>query len=705
MTESPESQPSRTLAGKEPESPSPPSLAPASAAPRPGRQEPLAWVVLGLLLLAGAIWVAWMALGAPRSGPGRISPARSAGAAATATLLAGVGLLVLARVRDAALAAWVLADAAGLMAVLLGAMSARLRVDLVVPGGFFVAALAGTVLAGSLARRLARATLLGPALQGIYALALGLYGARLGRPLSGGVYGALLLAGLVGGLGAWLGRPGAPGSGSWRRLGSLSDRGRALLVLLASFAAFVSAAGPRLGRPSPNNHFVYLADCYLHGRLSLSPAQLRRKSRLRQVDDWARVDRVRLRRSVRVGARERPAGTVLRGTWLIQNRRRTDRFRTTRGAVARLAPGSWRSAGADWYVSFPPAPAVLMAPGVALWGYGFNDVWFAVALASLSPMLLFLLLGRLRASRMSERSVSDDLWLTLLFGLGTVNYFVSVRGEVWFTAQVVGIFFLLLYLHASLGARFPVAAGLALGLATASRVTLLLAVPVFLWELWRARARRIDPGGDAPGPIQWRRLAGGVVRFSVPLGILGVALLVHNWARFDTPFEFGHRYLDVFWRERIQQFGLFDVHYLPRNLASAFVLLPHLQPDPPYLLVSRHGLSLLLVSPALFLVVWPRRKGAWHRPLWISVAGMAALVFFYQNTGFVQFSYRFSLDFTVLLILLIALGGRRLTPGLKVLILWGVLWNLLGAVSFGLAPDLYGRTNWVWTPMDPGCHC
>ena len=48
-------------------------------------------------------------------------------------------------------------------------------------------------------------------------------------------------------------------------------------------------------------------------------------------------------------------------------------------------------------------------------------------------MLLFLLLRHLRARGLSRRTEVDDLWLTALFGVGSVYYFCSVVGQVWFT--------------------------------------------------------------------------------------------------------------------------------------------------------------------------------------------------------------------------------------------------------------------------------
>ena len=45
---------------------------------------------------------------------------------------------------------------------------------------------------------------------------------------------------------------------------------------------------------------------------------------------------------------------------------------------------------------------------------------------------------------------------------------------------------------------------------------------------------------------------------------------------------------------------------------------------------------------------------------------------FYQNSGWVQFGYRFSLDYMVFLIALLAVGGNRLGVFAKLLILFGI---------------------------------
>ena len=60
-----------------------------------------------------------------------------------------------------------------------------------------------------------------------------------------------------------------------------------------------------------------------------------------------------------------------------------------------------------------------------------------------------------------------------------------------------------------------------------------------------------------------------------------------------------------------------------------------------------------------------------------------------MNSGWVQFGYRFSLDYTVFLIMLIAIGGRPLGRLGRGLIVIGILINLFGAVTFDRSWQYY----------------
>ena len=327
---------------------------------------------------------------------------------------------------------------------------------------------------------------------------------------------------------------------------------RGFVILYVVFTgAYLGASGGRLRAHSMYNHYVYLADGWLHGRLAL-------EGQPPNENDWAKVDVFKLK-----------DGRELRGTYGSRTGGPTDRFYPLRGPSLTVPESEIVSRSSIRYVSFPPFPAVLMAPLVAIWGLRFNDVLFTALWAGLNPALLFLLLGDLRRRGLSRRSVGDDLWLTALFGVGSVYYFCSVIGQVWFTALIVGVTLSIGYAWASLDAERPVLAGLVPGPRLRDAPVPGFACRSFSWE-----AVRVSGGWPALRTrAGWRALAPRLVRFGVPVAVIGAVLAWHNQARFGNPFEFGHRFLNVQWQERIGRFGLFNYHFLSRNLAAALVLL------------------------------------------------------------------------------------------------------------------------------------
>jgi len=174
---------------------------------------------------------------------------------------------------------------------------------------------------------------------------------------------------------------------------------------------------------------------------------------------------------------------------------------------------------------------------------------------------------------------------------------------------------------------------------------------------------------------------------------------VFNWARFGSPGEFGHFFLNVRWTDRIQRYGLFNFAFLARNLSVAFWLTPKFLAKAPYFQLPWHGLSMFITTPALLLLLWPRVKNQLHTALWITLAPIALLGFMYQNDGWVQFGYRFIIDFLFALMMLFAVGGRPLTKRVHALILIGIAVNLFGAITFGRMWQYYFDG---FFPISPG---
>lgn len=398
---------------------------------------------------------------------------------------------------------------------------------------------------------------------------------------------------------------------AWRRL---------LGVYLVGLVCLLAVGGKALWRTSQANHHLRQAQAWMDGTLEVGRPG-------RRDEDFARVTTVKLR-----------DGTEIRGfecrTKACKRPRGAKVWNTTGGEQIEVPRGRTLARTHQWYDSFPPGPAAIMLPGVLIWGTRFWDVAFTAFAAALIPVLLVRFLDRIRGES------PDHLWLGAAWALGGPAFFLATNGSVWFTAQILGALFLVLYMDAAWDAERPWQAGLFLGIATACRVSLLFAFPLFLGSWWRT-GRRVS----------------SLVGFAIPYVACGLVMAALNWVRFDNPLEFGHRYLDVAWQPRIQEVGLFSTRYLGRNLQCLLWLAPQAMSEAPYLRWSIHGMALPLASPwlaGLFAGWTPYPQRAW---LWLSVGLVALPSLLYQNSGQLQFTYRFAVDWLPLVMAALAVSG------------------------------------------------
>lgn len=461
----------------------------------------------------------------------------------------------------------------------------------------------------------------------------------------------------------------------------------ALTIFVVVFGVYAVFAGERVKGPSPDPHFAYFATTMNQmvaaalgdeeaaaARADLLPFELERNPP--HQNDWASYWEIEL-----------ASGEVVRGTWV--ERRGSGKFRLLDGRQMVLDPGELRGAQRDrrFFVSFPPGPAVLMMPLAVGAPYDVNDVLFTLFFAALNVVLIFLLLERLSRGGRSGRSRSDNLWLTLIFAFGSVHFWCSVLGQVWFTALVVGVTFTLLYIWCAIDARRPFLAGIFLAMAFATRTPLVFTAVFFY-------AFAFFPGGRLARGAALKVALKKAVVFSIPCLVVGLALMWMNHVRFESLTEFGHTFLAEGRLGRVQRYGLFNFHFLSKNLSAMFTLMPKIQPLEPYVQISKHGMSLLVTTPALVWLLWPRpRESAadkfWYRICWATVTVVAIPHLLYQNTGYEQFGYRFSMDYLPYLIVLLAIGRKPFTPVFKALALFGVAVNTFGAVTFKRMRQFY----------------
>ena len=329
-------------------------------------------------------------------------------------------------------------------------------------------------------------------------------------------------------------------------------------------------------------------------------------------------------------------------------------------------------------IPFPPLPAVVLLPFVAIWGMATDQAFLAVVLGALDVGLAFWLLGRVPI-RPRLRAA-----LTVFLGAGSVLWYASSLGTTWYLAHVVALGLTLVAVAIALDAddRWAaldrsaprplldwrqILAGFLLGLAVTSRLTVGFGV-VFL----------VLVGG---GGSWTRRAAGAALGIAIPVGVLLAYNLAVSGTLFNPVYEALYRY-EVWAYPDLNYhsaWSLQDIRYIPQNLGIMLLGPPDVMPacDPgvpreiwsaagcSWLVPRPVGMSLLVTSPAWLLagsaapLLRDRRvAGGLLATLVIAVVNLM-----HFSQGWVQFGYRFSLDFAPFLLLPVALGTERLLAG------------------------------------------
>ncbi len=255
--------------------------------------------------------------------------------------------------------------------------------------------------------------------------------------------------------------------------------------------------------------------------------------------------------------------------------------------------------------------------------------------------------------------------LVLLFAFGTVNLTLAPFGRVWFTGQEVGFLCVACAYLATLtfdGWSAFAFTGLALAAALLTRNHLVFAgvwPAYYLLNRYRFERHRLV-----------RYMVVGLMPVVLAIAFIGL----YNYLRFGNMFDNGLAYHDMVreFRSDYEHFGAFSLHYVPTNFFYQYVAYPLPLRDSSY-----QGGSLFLLSPVFFGVFWAfteKRSRLSALVLVVTIVLVAIPILLLMGTGWVQYGPRYTLDFTVPLLLLTALGIRR----------WSIwLVTLLISVSIG----------------------
>jgi hypothetical protein len=327
-----------------------------------------------------------------------------------------------------------------------------------------------------------------------------------------------------------------------------------------------------------------------------------------------------------------------------------------------------------WFSPFPPMPAVVLMPFVALFGPGFDQGIATALFGGANVALVWLLLRR------SGVADAPANWLTAAFAIGSVHWWAAGTGTVWLHAQVVAVFFSLLALNLAIRRRWPLVAGVLLGCAAASRLPVGLSLPLYMALYLRL-----------PFPPSLRGLEREDIRAGLALlaGVAVPAVLVaaYNLARFGSPFEFGYELIPGVLDEPWYAQGLLSIDYIPRHLHVMFVRGFDFVDAFPWFRPNWSGASLLLTTPILLWLVKARSRVPLIAYGWIAVVLTLIPDVLHGAPGFAQLGYRFILDVLPIMLLMLGWVFRN-----------GISVEARAAILIGIAVNAYGV--WAVTVVD-----
>ncbi|OQA52268.1 MAG: hypothetical protein BWY43_00582 [candidate division WS2 bacterium ADurb.Bin280] len=290
------------------------------------------------------------------------------------------------------------------------------------------------------------------------------------------------------------------------------------------------------------------------------------------------------------------------------------------------------------YVVYPPMPAVALVPFVAVFGETFNQKWASIIIAGLSVALFYLLLDRFTTKKWIKVS------LTALLGFGTNFYFTSLSGTSWYFAHVCAVFFSILSLLLASSKR-PFLSGLFLGASFLSRLPTILNFPILLYLLFE----KIDK----------KNRAGVLTNFCAAVFLAIIIYGLYNFFRFGSVAETGYSLIPGIMDEPWFSKGVFDFSYLFRNLKAAFASFPQISTHFPYFVPSNYATAIYISTPALVLLLLTKIREGRVLFLILSVILSSLPGLTHATVGFTQFGYRFSLDYIVLLILILVFSFQK----------------------------------------------
>ncbi|HDY87670.1 MAG TPA: hypothetical protein ENH82_06065 [bacterium] len=320
-----------------------------------------------------------------------------------------------------------------------------------------------------------------------------------------------------------------------------------------------------------------------------------------------------------------------------------------------------------YYLYWPPVPSLVYMPFTTLWGKRTPDTFIASCFGALNVYLLIVLLKLFSKRYELKLSQAGIVFLALFWGLGTVHFYMSMIGAVWYISQVMAQTFLMLSIICILTNTSPAIlflSGLFYSMAVYTRNHLIFAI-FLIGVIYITKNKARDK----------KALIKNMMVFLTPFIIFSLANLAYNWARFGNIFDNGTSYhqMNPRYYEAFVKHGYLSFHNVPGNFVKETFMLPPFIKQFPFLKFDPEGFGFLWASPVfifIFATAFYYKNGfvkhILRRPVdtvfsfddiivmsaaVVSGVFISLVVFMVMGTGWSQFASRYSLDYQLMMLL------------------------------------------------------
>jgi hypothetical protein len=160
------------------------------------------------------------------------------------------------------------------------------------------------------------------------------------------------------------------------------------------------------------------------------------------------------------------------------------------------------------YMQHSLGPALIVIPGVLIWGNHLNQILVSIIFAAMTAPVVFLV------ARYFSTKLTNQLVLTALMMFGTIFWWVASNGGVWMFAHATATFFMFCAIYFTVGRQNPFMAGVFLGRLPLSTTTILtgLFFVIMFSRCGSSPPRKEDTlatnqprAGDQSSQADWRR--------------------------------------------------------------------------------------------------------------------------------------------------------------------------------------------------------